>query len=283
MSLQSKEHGARIITALIGVSLITAIYVFLQHKGVILISTVLSLVAYYEYLSLTMSTHSSASLVKAKKIVSVLAGVLILLPINGAEICSLCLLIASSLFCYRKGSHVAGLRDQKHHLFDLFAAGFGLFYIVLFFNYIVSIHALVAGPIWTAMLLGIIWGGDIAAYYTGNIFGKHRLSPSISAGKTLEGAIGNFLASAVLAWSIWYFFLSANMQLSEISGLSIIGLALVTSFVSQVGDLFESAIKRVAGKKDSGTILPGHGGILDRFDSLILAAPFFYFYLLQMK
>lgn len=279
----------RIITALVGVSLIAGIYLLLQHKGVILICSVLSLVAYYEFLGLTLSAQNTASLMKAKKLVAVVAGALVLLPINAAWIWALCLLIAFSLSCYRQGSQAIEFGDQGHHILDLFAAGFGIFYVVLFFNYVPSIHALTGGPIWVAMLLGIIWGGDIAAYYVGNMFGKHKLSPSISPGKTFEGAVGNFLASALLALGVWYLFLSSASPLHlssrtpQISGFAVIGLALVTSFVSQIGDLFESAIKRVAGKKDSGTILPGHGGILDRFDSLILAAPFFYYYLAQLK
>ncbi len=289
MSLKSKEHSNRILTALAGVSIIGGIYYALDHVGVVIIASVLAIVAFYEFVSLSLSPKNTASLIKAKKAVAILAAILFLLPTNTGMIWPLCLLIAFALTCYRQGSKSIEFSDQSHHIHDLFAVCFGLFYVVHFFLFVPQIHKLPSGPIWLAMLLGIIWGGDIAAYYAGNLFGKHKLSPSISPGKTLEGALGNFVASTLLALAVWRLFLYNGVISDnevpvkvEFSALSIVGLALVTSFVSQIGDLFESAIKRVAGKKDSGTILPGHGGILDRFDSLIMAAPFFYYYLSQL-
>lgn len=114
----------------------------------------------------------------------------------------------------------------------------------------------------------IVWGADVGAYFVGRSIGKRKLMPNVSPGKTLEGMLGG-LVTAMLAIFITksYFY---NIEL-----LPLLGLVFITSFVSVFGDLSESMFKRNSGIKDSGTILPGHGGILDRIDSLTAAIPVF--------
>lgn len=114
-------------------------------------------------------------------------------------------------------------------------------------------------------LLLTTWSGDTAAYFVGRGVGRHKLAPRISPGKTWEGAIANSVASVVVALGLGHV-----GQLGVACGLTI-GLAV--GVLGQVGDLLESAIKRRAGVKDSGALFPGHGGILDRIDSLLLPAP----------
>jgi len=109
------------------------------------------------------------------------------------------------------------------------------------------------------------WAGDTAAYFVGRSFGRHKLAPRISPGKTWEGAVANVVASIVAALGLAHL-----VHLGVVCGLTI-GLAV--GVLGQAGDLLESAIKRRAGVKDSGTLFPGHGGILDRIDSLMLPAP----------
>ena len=119
-------------------------------------------------------------------------------------------------------------------------------------------------------LCTLVWIADIGAYFSGKRFGKHKLAPAISPGKTWEGVVGGIAAN-----TIWILFV---YQLSDGFGLSLIPfliIGLVTSMLSVVGDLFESILKREAGVKDSGKLLPGHGGILDRVDSIIAASPVF--------
>ncbi len=117
-------------------------------------------------------------------------------------------------------------------------------------------------------LLFIVWAADIGAYYTGRAFGRRALAPAISPGKTIEGAIGAMLLSLLVA---------ALIGLLLWNSLSILWLllAIVVTLVSIVGDLIESREKRASGKKDSGKLLPGHGGLLDRVDSTLAAAPVF--------
>ena len=130
------------------------------------------------------------------------------------------------------------------------------------------------GYLWIFFLLAVIIASDTGAFYCGRLFGKHKLHETLSPGKTWEGAVGGVLSSIIVA----FFFLHI-LQLHEID-LSILALVLGLSIVEQIGDLAESMLKRSHGVKDSGSILPGHGGLLDRIDGLLFAIPllFLYFY-----
>ncbi len=128
-----------------------------------------------------------------------------------------------------------------------------------------------SAPYLLVYLLVLVWAADSAAYFAGRALGRHKLSPVVSPGKTVEGAVGALLAAAIVAAAAGslVFHYRGNM-------LGVwIGLGLVTAAVSIVGDLTESAFKRIAGVKDSGTLLPGHGGMFDRIDALTAAAPVF--------
>lgn len=120
------------------------------------------------------------------------------------------------------------------------------------------------------LLLLIVWAADTGAYFAGTTFGRRKLSPSISPGKTLEGLIGGLITAPVVALAAVYF-----MPVASIQPAWLVPVSLVTVLVSVGGDLLISLHKRTSGFKDSGSLLPGHGGVLDRLDSLLAAAPFF--------
>ncbi len=132
---------------------------------------------------------------------------------------------------------------------------------------IVTLHGLRSGPELVLLLLLIIWAADVGAFFAGHAFGKHKLAPEVSPGKTWEGVLGGFALSALIA--------SIGAVLLGFAVASFVLLALLTIAASIVGDLTESLLKRQAGAKDSGVLLPGHGGVLDRLDSLFAAAPAF--------
>jgi phosphatidate cytidylyltransferase len=129
-----------------------------------------------------------------------------------------------------------------------------------------------------ALLLAITWASDIAAFFVGHAFGRHRLAPALSPGKTVEGALGGLLGGigGAIAWRAWG---------SPALGLwPAVALGAGVAATGMAGDLFESLLKRWAGVKDSGTLFPGHGGMLDRLDSLLFGAPVvYYFFLLQPR
>jgi phosphatidate cytidylyltransferase len=120
------------------------------------------------------------------------------------------------------------------------------------------------------LLLLIVWAADTGAYFSGKAFGKRKLAPHISPGKTLAGLSGGLIAAPLIALLAAHF-----MPIGPIEPIRLVLLSLVTALVSVGGDLMISMHKRTSGFKDSGNILPGHGGILDRLDSLLAAAPFF--------
>lgn len=119
------------------------------------------------------------------------------------------------------------------------------------------------------LVLVPLWAGDTAAYLAGKIWGEIPLAPGISPGKTVEGAAANSLVCIGLTVAIWPF----CVRQSEGDAILALSLGVVLAVTGQLGDLFQSRLKRLAGRKDSGTLLPGHGGLLDRIDSFLLASP----------
>jgi phosphatidate cytidylyltransferase len=156
---------------------------------------------------------------------------------------------------------------------DIASTLLGIFYVALLFAFQVSIRAGMHGKQWLVFLYFVIWASDIGAYSIGIPFGKHRLYEKVSPKKSMEGLIGALAAAAGMA------LLCRNWFMPPVSTGEAIALGLVLASVGTVGDLTESLFKRAAGVKDSGAIIPGHGGVLDRMDSMLFAAPVLYFYL----
>jgi phosphatidate cytidylyltransferase len=150
-----------------------------------------------------------------------------------------------------------------------------------------------AGAFYLLYLLLVVWAGDIFAYFVGKSIGRHLMSPRISPKKTWEGAAASLVASVAVGWLLFRYALPISSALLRIGlierrdglfGLEqpamapIILLTIALNIAAQLGDLVESLIKRGAGVKDSGAILPGHGGMFDRIDALLFAAPVLWFY-----
>jgi phosphatidate cytidylyltransferase len=150
-----------------------------------------------------------------------------------------------------------------------------------------------AGAFYLLYLLLVVWAGDIFAYFVGKSVGRHLMAPRISPKKTWEGAAASLVASVGVGWLLFHYALPLSSWLLRaglierrdgIFGLEqpamgpIIVLTIVLNVAAQLGDLVESLIKRGAGVKDSGAILPGHGGMLDRIDALLFAAPVLWYY-----
>ena len=149
----------------------------------------------------------------------------------------------------------------------------GLFGLLLLLTGAYALGALfdqVNGRYWLLLLLLLIWAADIGAYIAGRTMGRHKLAPRVSPGKTWEGVLGGLSLATVVA------LIAGNWMTLQAGQLWwLLAASLVTVAISVVGDLFISLMKRQAGLKDAGRIFPGHGGVLDRFDSLIAAAPVF--------
>jgi len=165
-------------------------------------------------------------------------------------------------------------RDVRKGMFATIAGRMIGGFLVLVPLWVASVYLMsvdVERPRALLFLFALVWMADTAAYFTGSLLGKTKLAPHISPGKTVEGVAGGVMGAVLLAWlcgtMLWKF---DSEQL-----VRWIGLAVITTLFSVVGDLTESKLKRVAGVKDSGSLLPGHGGMLDRIDALSAAAPVF--------
>ncbi len=160
-------------------------------------------------------------------------------------------------------------KDYSKVLAEISVTILGSIYLGYLLSFIVKIKDLPNGNYYLISLLIVTWVNDIGAYLIGTYFGKNKIFPKISPKKTIEGSIGGiiFSVAATFALKNWL-----NLTFNEL-----ISLGLIIAIIGQIGDLFESVLKRGSGVKDSGTLIPGQGGILDCLDSLIFTAPVFYY------
>ncbi|MGL5329272.1 MAG: phosphatidate cytidylyltransferase [Peptostreptococcaceae bacterium] len=158
----------------------------------------------------------------------------------------------------------------KNNILDIAITFMGIFYVAIFLDFIVlTIRDFNLGYLYVWIIFIISFATDTFAYFAGYLFGKHKLIPKVSPKKTIEGSIGGMLGSTICCVGFAYTF---KLNIMTIGIIGFVG-----SIVAQFGDLFASSIKRYVGIKDYGKLIPGHGGILDRFDSVILVAPFVYY------
>lgn len=170
--------------------------------------------------------------------------------------------VAMTLYFYNRHGKIA-IEILKDHVF-------ATLYISLPLALGISVISEPNGIAWLFFLFLAVFASDIGAFYVGSFLGKHKLCPKISPNKSVEGAIGGFVVSMVCT------LIYQEIWMPEVSLTQTFPLAFLCAIAAQIGDLFESVIKRSKGVKDSGSILPGHGGVLDRIDSLLLAIPVFY-------
>ncbi|HEX9758510.1 MAG TPA: phosphatidate cytidylyltransferase [Nitrospiria bacterium] len=153
----------------------------------------------------------------------------------------------------------------------------GVVYIGWLLGHLVLLRGFQNGE-WVVFYLFLVtWAGDSGAYYTGKIWGKRKLYEAVSPGKTIAGSVGGLVSSVGVS------FVGKFLFLPSLSYVDCLGLGLLLGALGQLGDLTESLFKRSSGKKDSGQLIPGHGGVLDKVDSLLFTGPAFYYFLLFIK
>lgn len=196
---------------------------------------------------------------------------------------TLVLLFRVQLDQYLSGLFLAGwllmimfmvFKYPRFNFSDLAMSFFGAFYCGYLFSYALAIQELEGAFLYLILCLILTWASDVGGYLFGRLWGKHKLAPQLSPGKTREGAIGAVFLTIIAVVSFKYIFSIEHLNL-----LCIILLGICASGGAQLGDLLESALKRYFGVKDSGNLIPGHGGVLDRFDSLMLVLPTVYYFL----
>jgi phosphatidate cytidylyltransferase len=275
----------RILTATVLILAVFALIFFGQLWMITLFSAIVAELAAYEYLKLAAVGADSHGLKLRIPIWWMALGTalafVVTLPNFPVE-AQLPVLSALTLALFAWN----GFRSPLVQVLPDTAQGvFGLIYIAYPLTLIPLLWKQEDGPALVLFLMVCVWTGDIAALYIGRAFGKRKLAPRLSPGKTWLGSIASIAGSMLAASLVIYIAdtLTARgntiLHISQPLWQSLL-LAAILNIAAQLGDLLESAIKRGAGVKDSGTMLPGHGGILDRIDALLLAAPVLWFALL---
>jgi phosphatidate cytidylyltransferase len=173
-------------------------------------------------------------------------------------------------------SQLVSGRGLRYSLQDSAILAFGVFYVAWLLSHLIAIRQFNEGIALVFFLFLVTWANDIAAYYCGTRWGRHPMAPVVSPKKTWEGAAGGLAGSIAGAFACHAWFLPS------LGTADALWLGLLLGIAAPLGDLCESLLKRSAGVKDSGSLIPGHGGILDRIDSLIFTTPAFYYYLLSI-
>lgn len=266
----------RVLTAVVLIPLVIAVIYVSPKWPIVLMSAVFLIagLALWEYLGLADAIGAKTPRTVAVLFLAVLMAAAfrrpdLLTPVIGA------LTITLLVICAFRSPLERVLQDTAYSVF-------GLLYIGLSMSTLYLLSAQDNGPSLLMFLLLVVWAGDIAALYVGRSFGRWTLAKKLSPNKTWEGSIASVAASvgiaALLVWA-GAMLAARNIDYLSYSGtyLHWTGLAVLVNIAGQVGDLAESAIKRAAGVKDSGKLLPGHGGFLDRIDALLLAAPVLWY------
>jgi phosphatidate cytidylyltransferase len=251
----------RILTALVLIPLVVYVVFFANVWVFTGVVAAVACLCFYEYRNLAGAYGSGAP-----HWLGYIAGVLLLLVNRGPW--PWLLLVATSLIAL---AFAMNAHNLAHALPRAAFLAFGLAYVFGCWRCAILLRE--SSPHWLMYALVVNWAGDIGAYYVGRRIGKHRLAERVSPVKTWEGTAGSLISSVLVAGAYLMRF---------IPGLpvpQVILLTLATNAAGQLGDLSESVIKRGAGAKDSGSILPGHGGMLDRVDSTLFALPVVYAYL----
>lgn len=168
------------------------------------------------------------------------------------------------------------IQYPKYSITDVALTLFPILYVSLLFSFIVLLRDVKDGHFWVWLIAISAWGCDTFAYFTGKTIGKHKLAPQLSPKKTIEGSIGGVLGAGVIGYLYTMIFTHYNALVVKTQIIWVVIAVMLGALISQVGDLAASAIKRYFNQKDYGYILPGHGGILDRFDSFLFVAPVIY-------
>lgn len=168
-------------------------------------------------------------------------------------------------------------QEIRYALTDSAVLVLGIVYIGVTLGYVLRTRALPQGEFFVFFLVLITWAADTGAYLVGSTLGRHPLAPRLSPKKTIEGVVGGLLLALGMA------FVARTWFLDTLTVLDCVALGVLLTLIGLLGDLFESALKRSAAVKDSGSLIPGHGGMLDRLDSLLFTGPSFYYYLTLVK
>jgi len=269
--MPTSENLKRIFVSLIGIPVIV-IASYLGGYYFFSFVVIISLVSYYEFSLLVKHKGASVNLVLGGLIILIL---LLNQFMNFADLFAIILLSSLSVLTAEL------FRNKGSAIYNLGSTFLGIYYIGVFSAALISLREFYSNDIYAENLgayfiisvFASIWIGDSAAYYGGINFGRHKLFPRVSPKKSLEGAMFGFI------FSVGTMILAKVLVLNFLSWTNVLIIGIIIGTIGQIGDLVESLIKRDSGVKDSSSLIPGHGGFFDRFDSLLFSAPAIWIYL----
>ncbi|MGD9210701.1 MAG: phosphatidate cytidylyltransferase [Desulfobacteraceae bacterium] len=257
-------HLKRWITAIIAVPLIFLAVFSGPSLLLSLILIVVSFIALWEFFRIAFKDYEKISLFLALPAYLISVGIIACAHLKRIDL--ILLILCMDLLTVALIS--MPLFKTNPRLPDLITKQIlGVVYVPIFISFLVFLRHDPEGKGWVFFILCLVAAGDVGAYYVGSYLGKHKLCPSVSPNKTIEGSLGGLFSNLLIGLMFSLFFISGlNWPVALI-------IAVIVGMAGQLGDLFESQFKRAAGIKDSGALLPGHGGMLDRIDALLFASP----------
>lgn len=261
----------RLLAAVVGLSFLIPALIWGGVVAVEIIAGVVLLLVVYEYASMAFPTDRNPQMGFLGVVVALSYGTALYGQANHWAIVLLLCMVASMVWVTaRPGPELSGAADR----FGRLAAGLGWLSLLTFLP---LLRRLDSGLAWVFLVLAISWCGDTGGYFAGRTFGKHKLYERISPKKTWEGVVGGMALAVVGVFGV------RALGLPELTPLDCVLLGTIVSFAGVVGDLSESMLKRSFDVKDAGNLLPGHGGFLDRIDSVLFVAPLVYGYAVLLK
>lgn len=259
----------RVVSAVVTLPLLFAVVILGGYFffGGICILTFIGLVEYFNAVG--------NGNIKPMKFIGTLSGLLLILLVFNKDTMNMLMPVITLIILTLLSIPIF---SSKYNFLGAGATIIGILYIPLFFGYIYLIRNIPNTGLYFVWFVFILsWVSDTFAYFIGKRFGKTKLSPVISPKKTVEGAVGGIIAGTL--GCIAYGLILSSFNILNIPIIHLIIMGVLGSLISEVGDLAASSIKRNVGVKDYGKILPGHGGVLDRFDSILFVAPLIYYYI----
>jgi phosphatidate cytidylyltransferase len=261
-------HLKRWLTAIVAIPILIYVIGFGPRWGFQVLVCLAAMIALWEYYDIAIPRLPLPVKFTALLLALVLFGTMVqgpfFLTLSTVSLW-LIVLAAFRLFAYPA--------QRDHAVDDVAKTVMGLLYVCLPLALLLFIDKHPRGSLWVFFLLTVIFANDTGAYYAGRLLGKHKLHPSVSPNKTWEGTIGGIALSLIASYLFVLLFPLFKTAWQRI------GLTVTIAILGQIGDLTESMLKRNYGRKDTGKILPGHGGVLDRIDGLLFGVPVLYVYL----
>jgi phosphatidate cytidylyltransferase len=261
----------RVVSAVVGLPIVGALVLWRQPLGFALLCLVAAAIGLKEYAGLALPGRPAGERAAAVVIGVAFAVALYLRPTQG-PVWAMIVVVLSAALTLARTQEIAGATTR------LAGTAFGAFYVGGLIVALALVHRDAPdGSLWVVCALAVTFASDTGAYFVGRAYGRHKLAPAISPGKTVEGALGG------LAAALAFMFVARASFFVALTVKDCLLVALAAGILGPIGDLTESLLKRSAGVKDSGNLIPGHGGMLDRIDAVLFVGAYVYLHVTLIR